>query len=71
MERRRWSELGARQRAGTVLLGAVQLALFGAAQIDISRRPGWQIRGSKALWRTLALINFAGPIAYFLLGRKR
>ncbi len=71
MTTRRWAELTVAQRVTTLVLGAVQLALFGAAQIDIRRRPAGEIRGSKWLWTGLAFINFAGPIAYFIFGRKR
>lgn len=71
MQRRRWSDLTPRQRIGTVLLGAIQLALFGAAELDILRRPASEIRGRKALWAGLSFINFFGPLAYFAFGRKR
>lgn len=70
MQRRGWRELSIRQRIGTVLLGAVQLALFGAAQVDISRRRESQVRGPKAAWRAIALVNFFGPVAYFAFGRR-
>ncbi len=70
-QRKNWSDLTPGQRIGTILLGAVQLLLFGAAELDIRRRPSWQVRGPKALWAGLAFVNFAGPIAYFLFGRKR
>lgn len=68
---RRWNELTILEQAGVIALGAIQVALFGAAQWDIRRRPTSQIFGGKALWTALAFINFAGPIAYFVFGRKR
>lgn len=68
---RRWNELTIIEKVGVIALGAIQVALFGAAQWDIRRRPASQISGSKALWTALAFINFAGPIAYFLFGRRR
>ena len=46
------------------------LTLLIAAQRDISRRPAEQIRGSKAVWRAVTLINFIGPGSYFAFGRK-
>ncbi len=69
-QRKSWSELPLRQRILTMVLGAVQVALLAAALIDIRRRPGYAIRGPKGLWMALSFINFAGPIAYFTLGRK-
>ncbi len=71
MRRKTWGELTIGQRVGTILLGIVQFALLGAAQIDIRRRPADEIRGPKALWTAVSFINFAGPIAYFVFGRRR
>jgi hypothetical protein len=69
MERKRWQDLTPQQRAGTIVMSVVQLALLAAAQIDISRRPEEQIRGTKQMWRLISFINYFGPIAYFLFGR--
>lgn len=69
-ERRRWSDLTPGQRAGVVIGGMVQFALMVLAQRDLSRRPAGEIRGPKALWRVAVLINFVGPIAYFVFGRR-
>lgn len=71
MGRRRWADLSPRQRS---LLGAAataQFTLLAAALIDIRRRPNDQIKGSKRLWTALSFVNFAGPISYFIFGRKR
>ena len=66
-----WKELSPMAaRVGTVAAATVQLALLVAAQRDISRRPAEQIRGSKAVWRAVTLINFIGPGSYFAFGRK-
>lgn len=70
-QRKRWSELTRAQRLSIALLGGIQVALLGAALLDIRRRQPTQVRGSKGLWTALAFVNFAGPIAYFLLGRRR
>jgi hypothetical protein len=66
-----WKEMSPAARAGVVAAGIVQMALMLAAQRDISRRPAAQINGPKAAWRAAALINFIGPMGYFILGRKR
>jgi Phospholipase_D-nuclease N-terminal len=67
----KWSELSTGQR--TVLGGAAaaELALKIAALIDIKRRPAGQVRGPKALWRSAQVVNFFGPVAYFLFGRRK
>ena len=69
-EKKRWSDMAVWQKAGTLLLGIIQVSLLGAALLDIRRRPAEQIRGSKALWTVLAFVNYVGPIGYFLVGRK-
>ncbi|SFT94874.1 hypothetical protein [Arthrobacter sp. ov118] len=66
-----WKELSPMARFGTVTAGTVQLALLTAAQLDISRRPAQEIRGSKGLWRLATLVNFIGPASYFTFGVKR
>ena len=71
MRKMQWSELSAGQRRGIVLAGVVQIGLLAAALFDIRRRPADQINGSKLLWTALAFVNFVGPIAYFIFGRKR
>jgi hypothetical protein len=63
--------LTASQRRSIVLAGIVQVTLLIAALIDIRRRPAEAINGSKLLWTALAFVNFVGPIAYFIFGRKR
>ncbi|WP_207393972.1 PLD nuclease N-terminal domain-containing protein [Actinomadura formosensis] len=71
MSGRKWSELSRRERSLVMGAGAVQVTLLAAALVDIQRRPAEQINGPKRLWRVLAFINYAGPICYFLFGRKR
>ncbi len=71
MARKRWSELSTRQRGGLGVLALLQITLLALAQWDLSRRSNDEINGSKLLWRTLVFINYVGPAAYFLFGRKR
>lgn len=68
--KKQWQDLSKQQRTFIVAGAVVQLTLLAAAQIDLARRPAEEIRGSKLLWRILTLVNFVGPIAYFLFGRK-
>jgi hypothetical protein len=70
-KKKRWSDLSADQQRAIIAVGVVQNALLAAALIDLRRRPADQIHGSKRLWVALSFINFGGPIAYFLIGRRR
>ena len=69
-KKKKWSDLSRGQRVATVLSSIVQMGLLGAALWDIHHRPADQLKGSKAAWTAVSFINFAGPIAYFLFGRK-
>jgi hypothetical protein len=71
MKKKTWKEMSPAARTGTILIGIAQVALMLAAQRDISRRPAELINGPKAAWRMGALINFVGPMGYFVFGRKR
>jgi Phospholipase_D-nuclease N-terminal len=71
MQPKQWQDLTDRQKRGIVLLGALQMTLLAAALIDIRRRPADAINGSKRLWTAVVFINGIGPIAYFVVGRKR
>ncbi len=47
----------------------LQLLLIVVALIDLARRP--KVNGPKWIWVVIiVLINFIGPIAYFLVGRR-
>jgi hypothetical protein len=47
----------------------IQLALIAVALVDLLRRE--RTRGPKWLWAAIiVLVNFIGPIAYFVLGRE-
>jgi phospholipase D-like protein len=69
--RKRWGELSVGRRAAIVAAGTVQLALFAAALRDLRRRPARKVNGDKRLWVAACFVNFVGPIAYFIFGRKR
>jgi hypothetical protein len=71
MRGKQWKDLTDAQKRGIVFLGALQLALLITALIDIRRRPADAINGSKRLWTAVVFINGIGPIAYFVVGRKR
>lgn len=47
----------------------IELALMIAALVDLVRRE--QTRGPKWVWAlVIVLVNFIGPIIYFVIGRK-
>jgi hypothetical protein len=70
-EKKKWKDFSGAQKVATILVGIVQLTLLVAAQVDIQKRAPQEINGNKNAWRLLAFVNFIGPIAYFLFGRKR
>ena len=69
--KKKWSELSTRSRRLITVTGIVEMALLVATLVDLKRRPAAQIRGSKRLWTALAFVNIIGPVAYFMLGRRR
>ncbi len=70
MTQRRWSGLAPQQRRGVALVGLLQVTLLALAQWDLRQRADDELNGKKAMWRVLVFINFFGPIAYFVYGRK-
>ena len=66
---KQWKRLSPPQRTMYVAGAVVQVTLFAAAQIDITRRDAEEIRGPKLLWRLICFANFIGPILYFAIGR--
>ena len=71
MATQRFADMPPARRRMLAVSAVIQFALLAAALIDIRRRPQEQIRGPKRLWAALAFVNFAGPAAYFIVGRKR
>jgi len=67
---KRWRDLSHAQRAAVVLGGMFQVALMAAALWDLNQRSAGEINGSKQMWTAAAFINYVGPIAYFIFGRK-
>ncbi|MFC5126066.1 PLDc N-terminal domain-containing protein [Pseudoclavibacter helvolus] len=49
----------------------MQFTLLGAALVSLLRRKPNEVRGSRLAWGVFSLVNFIGPISYFLFGRKR
>ena len=69
--KREWKDLGPVARVAVVIGAVIQLGLLIAALVSLFRRRPDQINGPRALWVAVSTVNFVGPIAYFLFGRRR
>ncbi len=67
---KKWSDFTTGQQSAIRLGVVLQITLLVAALWDMWRRPADEIRGDRRLWALISRVNFAGPIAYFLVGRK-
>lgn len=68
--KKRWKDLSRTNRFRIVVLAAAQLGLQFIALRDLAKRPAEQVNGAKAKWVALSFLNFAGPIAYLVVGRR-
>lgn len=71
MKSKKWQDFTPGQRKVLIAGGVLQLTLLGAALADLRGRSSDELRGGKRLWVPAVFVNFIGPIAYFLVGRKR
>ena len=69
-EDKRWQDLTEKQQIAIVVTGIIQAGLLSAALVDIYRRTEEELTASKGAWTAISFVNFLGPIAYFLFGRK-
>jgi hypothetical protein len=69
--RKRWSDFSPRQQRAIVLGAAAELVMTTLALRDLARRPARQVRGWKLLWVLACFVQPAGPVLYFLVGRRR
>ncbi|MFD4179985.1 PLD nuclease N-terminal domain-containing protein [Rhodococcus sp. NPDC058514] len=67
----RMKSVDPRYRKPLAVAAVLQIALTAAALFDIRRRSPDEIKGSKRVWTAASFVNFAGPIAYFVFGRRR
>ena len=70
MKARHWSELSDRQRTALLVAASVQLSLAATAWADLYTRPAALVNGRKGVWAAIIGVNFFGPIAYFVRGRR-
>jgi hypothetical protein len=58
-------------KVALALIGLVQIGLALAAFSDLWARPATQVRMTRPAWIPIILINWIGPLAYFVGGVKR
>lgn len=68
--KKRWKDMSPTNRFRIIVLAMVQLGLQFVALRDLARRPADLVNGSKGKWVALSFLNFAGPIAYLVVGRR-
>lgn len=66
-----WNELTPSQQKVVIVAGVLELLLTAAATRDLKQRPRDLVRGPKPLWLMAFTVQPVGPIAYFVLGRRR
>lgn len=69
-QRRRWRDLTPQQRRAISVAGTVQALLQAATWWDLWRRPADGVRGRKLAWFAASLVQWVGPLAYWVRGRK-
>ena len=67
---RPWRELSPQTKTAVLVLSAGELVLTTVAAIDLYHKPAGGVRGPKALWWPVTLIQPVGPLAYLTLGRR-
>ena len=66
----KWTEMSTGRKAVVLVIGTVQLALAAVAWRDLATRPADQVNGPKGMWTVIIAVNWIGPIAYFVKGRR-
>lgn len=69
--KKRWSDLTPLQQVGGIISATIQLALAATAWTDLARRPADEVNGPKPMWAVIILVNFIGPVSYFIFGTRR
>ena len=68
--RRSWRDLSGTQKTLVVLGGAAEAVITSVAARDLATRSPAQVRGRKAAWVPLLVVQPFGPVAYLLFGRQ-
>lgn len=70
MGKSNWADLSQFQRRVVVAGALAQVALQLAALRDLRHRAPEQVNGPRWVWVGATFVNFVGPCAYFLIGRR-
>lgn len=70
-EKTSWSDLSQNEQYAVIGGAAVELVLKLTAWHFLYHDPKEKIRGSKWAWFPVTLVNFIGPLAFLLFGRKK
>ncbi|MCC6454748.1 MAG: PLDc_N domain-containing protein [Caldilineaceae bacterium] len=70
-QQKQWKDLTMAAKLRIAIMSLAQIALLASALWDIRQRPAEAINGKKGMWVALSFVNFVGPIAYFLFGRRK
>ena len=65
-----WSDMTTGRKIAVTVVGAVQVALAAAAWADLAKREAAELTGPKGVWAGVIAVNWVGPIAYFVWGRR-
>ena len=65
-----WNDLSPTQRAALIAAAAAEFALTAWALRDLWSRPADSVRGPKAMWGALLVVQPFGPPAYLALARR-
>ena len=65
-----WNDMSTGRKVVVLVVGTVQFALAVTAWRDLAKRPAEQVNGPKGMWAAIIAVNWIGPIAYFVRGRR-
>jgi len=71
MKKPQWKDMTPQQRTATLVAASVQISLAATAWTHLARSPVERVNGPKGVWAAIIGVNFLGPIAYFIWGRRR
>jgi hypothetical protein len=66
-----WKNMDSGQKTAVLVTGTIQMILAATAWRDLAKRSAPQINGPKGLWAVIIAVNWIGPIAYFIGGRRK
>ncbi|MGB3040269.1 MAG: PLD nuclease N-terminal domain-containing protein [Candidatus Nanopelagicales bacterium] len=70
-EKKQWQDLTPRQQQLIIVGGALEAILTTVSLVDLARRDRAEVRGPKLMWVAACVVQPVGPIAYWVIGRRR